>query len=40
MDMQNIHLTPDDGDDLYSGYEYSTVADVREGTSVLIEIKV
>ena len=27
--LQNVHLTPDEGaEDLYSGYEYSAIADV------------
>lgn len=28
--MENLHLTPDDGeDDLYSGYDYRSIANVR-----------
>lgn len=32
--MQNIHLTPEDGDDdLYSGYDYRSIANVRKMSS-------
>jgi hypothetical protein len=27
--MEHIHLAPEDDDDLYSGYDYSSIADVR-----------
>ena len=31
-EMENVHLAPDgDDDDLYSGYEYSTIANVSLG---------
>ncbi len=39
--LHNVHLTPDDGtEDLYSGYEYSAIADVSSSRyTVLILFK-